>query len=139
MLLVPLTSLAVMTLMTPGMLLGFGDVDADDVRVMDFGKDDGQVRDALGHLQGHIVAVVGETGDLGEGGRPRVPRPVDLLLALEVVGDVVHGGFAAHDLGCRHHRVHQGLVSGAAADVVVLLEPGADLFARGRGVLGKRP
>ena len=84
-----------------GHLLGFGGVDADDVGVMGLGEDHGQMGGAFGHLLGHVVAVVGQTGDLGQSGRPGMPGAVDLGLAGEVVGDVGHGGFAAHDLGGR--------------------------------------
>ncbi len=93
---------------------------------------------ARGHLQLDVVAVVGESGDLGKSGRPGMPGAVDLRLAGKVVGDVLHGGFATHDLGSRHHGIHQGLVPGAAADVVVLLKPSPDLLPGGRGVLGKQ-
>ena len=122
-----------------GHLLGFTGVDAEDVGVVGFGKHDGEVGDALGHLQRHVVAVVGQTGDLGEGRRPGMLRAVDVLLALEVVGDVGHGLLAAHDLSGRHDGVDQGLVAGAAADVVVRLEPSAHLFTGGRWFSASSP
>ena len=128
-----------MTLMTPGMALGFGGVDADDVGVMDLGEHDRQMGDALGHLQCHVIAVVGQAGDLGEGGRAGMPGAVDLGLAVEVVRDVFHGGLAAHDLGGGHDRVDQRLVAGAAADVVVFFEPVAHVFTGGRGILRQQP
>ena len=109
-----------------------------DVGVVGFGEDDGQVGGAFGHLQGDVVAVVGKTGHLGERRGPRTPRAVDLRLTLEVVGDVGHGLLAAHDLGGGHDGIDQGFVAGAAADVVVRLEPVPDLFASGRRILGEK-
>ena len=107
--------------------------------MVSLGQHDGQVGDALRHLQGDVIAVVGQAGDFGQSGRAAGWRgPVDLRLALEVVGDVGHGLLAAHDLGGGHDRVHQGLVARAAADVVVVLEPVAHLFAAWGGVLGQQ-
>ncbi len=114
---------------------GFGGVDADDVGVVSLGQHHGQVGGAGRHLQGDVIAVVGQAGDLGQGGGARAAGAVDLGLALEVVGDVGHGLLAAHDLGGGHDGVHQGFVAGAAADVVVVFEPRAHVFARRRGVL----
>ncbi len=117
---------------------GFAGVDAEDVGVIGLGEHHGQEGGAVGHRQRDIIAIVGKARHLRESGRPGMPRPVDLRLAGEVVGDVLHRGFTAHDLGGRHHGIHKRLVAGAAADVVVLLEPSAHLVPRGRGVRGQQ-
>jgi len=63
---------------------------------------------------------------------------VNILLTIEIVGDVSHSGLAAHNLGSSHNGINDGLITGAAAYVLVSTEPLANFFTGRIGVLLKQ-
>ena len=117
-----------------GHLESLGEVDADDVRVADGGCDGGHVEHA-GHLHGDVVSVVGKTGDLRQSRGTRIVRAEDLSVFGNLVLNVIHRLLAAHDCSGLHDGVDDLLVACAAAEVVVLCEPVADVLPRGVRVL----
>ena len=133
--LVPLTSLRGDDLHHAGHLERLGVVDALDVGVRHQRHHHREMQGVLGHQRGHVGAVVRESARAGDAALPpREARSVELAVLRHGVRDVVHGGLAAHDLGGLHDGVDEGLVAGAAADVVVLLEPVAHIVSRRRRV-----
>ena len=122
-----------------GHLLCFGSVDAEDLRMARKTRlHDYHVPDVLRHLEFLVVAVIGEAADLGESGRTHERFAIVFLVLRHLDLDVVDRGFAAHDSGGVHDGVDDLLVARAAADVLMLLEPVADLFARRIIVLGEQ-
>ena len=115
-------------------LQGLGEVDALDVGVGHAGFDDGQVQGVGGQLQGLVVTEGPLAGDLGHAGRTRSAGIEDVAVGREVMVDV-EGHLAAQDLGGVHDGVDQRDKTGAAAHVLVLLEPVAHLLAGGLGIL----
>ena len=97
------------------------------------GFDNGQMQGARGQ---HALLVVAEqplAGDLGHAGGTRGARTEHVAVGRHVVVDA-KGHFAAQHLGGVHDGVDQGDVAGATANVFVLLEPIAHLFAGGLGI-----
>ena len=97
--------------------------------------DDGQMQGLGGHLQSHVVAVIAHAAGLGQSHGTDDGSAVVFAVSGFFVLQGFDGGFAAHDFGGSDDRVHDRHVAGAAADVVVLLEPLADLFTAGIGIL----
>ncbi len=114
-------------------LLGFGEVNPLDNPVGDFGLDQCQAGCIGRHLQGNIRAVIPGPGHLGQGRRPGIAGPDDLVVS-RLEEEVFFLHFTPHDLGGIHDGVDQGLIAGAAADVPVDLEPAPDLLPAGVGV-----
>ena len=104
-----------------------------------FGDDDGKISGAFGHLQLDIIAVIRKAGDLYQRSGSGMRGTVDFLLAGEIIGNVFHGGFAAHDLGGSHYGVDERLVAGAAADILMLLEPFTNIFTGGSWIFSQQP
>ena len=120
-----------------GHLLGLGGVDALDVRVADLGLDQREAQGVLGHPQRLVGAEVPGAGDLHRRARAGVGRA-----GYDVVGGLKEQVLLAHlpaqDGRRGHGGVNERLVARAAAEVAVLVEPVADLLARGVGVLLKQ-
>jgi hypothetical protein len=111
-------------------------VDGEDLGMRDRGLYQGELKGVRRELEAQIGAVVDGAGGPSHTRRPRIVGVPDAPVGahLGVGADVLDGGVAAHDLGSRHHRIHEWLVPGAAAHIVVLLEPVAHLLAAGRGI-----
>ena len=124
-------------LLNAGHLLSRGGVNALDQRVADLGLHQRQTQGALGHLQGVVRAEVPGAGDLLGGGGTDVLGANDGV-AGGLENQVFLGDLAPDDPGSVHHGVHERLIAGAAAQVAVLLEPVANLFTGGRGVVIKQ-
>ena len=112
-----------------GHLLRLAGVDGEDVGMGDLGLNQGELQSVLRQLQSGIRTEVPGAGDLGGGARPRHAGAQHLAVLGQLEGQVLHA-----DLTLEHphrilHRVHQHLVTSAAAGVLVLLEPVADVVA----------
>ena len=114
-----------------GHLLGFGGVDREDVGVRDLGLHQRQLQRAGGHLQAQVLAVIQRAGDLGHA----VGRGYLLPQIWPSAGSLYSSSSRAisprSTLAASMTAIHDRLVAGAAAGVVVLGEPGAHLFAGG--------
>ncbi|MPM02681.1 hypothetical protein SDC9_48936 [bioreactor metagenome] len=112
-------------------LLGLGNVDLQDPGMMGRpGLDDGDVEGVRGHLQLLVVAVIGEAADLCEGGRTNDGLSVISVFRRIGRSDLIHGRLAPDDFCRLHDRVDDLLVSCAAADIFMFLEPCPHFFAR---------
>ena len=100
----------------------------------DLGLHQRQTQGTFGHLQGVVRAEVPGTGDLLSGGGADVLGAHDGV-AGGLENQVFLGDFAPHDTGGVHDGVHKRLITGAAAQVPVLLEPVTNLLTGGRGVV----
>ena len=122
-----------------GHLLGFGNVYLEDLGVMgELRLDHGDMEGVGRHLELLIVAVIGETADLGERGGTHERLAVVLAVLGHLDLDVGYRALAAHNSGSVHDGVDDLLVAGAAADVLVLSEPVADFLACGVVVLDQQ-
>ena len=117
-----------------GHLLRGGGVDAFDQGVADLGLNQSQTQGVGGHLQRIIGAEVPGSGDLLGGGGTDVAGAHDGVAGgLEY--QIFLGDLAPDNPGGVHHRIDQGFIAGAAAQVPVLLEPVPDLFPGGGGIV----
>ena len=96
-----------------------------------------QTRRAFGHLERVVRAEVPSAHDLRHRGGTHELGAHDLVAdGLKEQVFLLH--FAAHHLGGVHHGVHQRLIARAAAKVLVIVEPLANLLAGGGWVLSKQ-
>ena len=116
-----------------GHLLGLGNVDVLDVRVGDLGLGQGKAQ-AAGHLERVVSAEVPGARDFLGGGGTNVLAALDGV-AGGLEDQVFLAALAAQDGGGSHGGVDQGLVAGAAAEIALLVEPVANLFAGGIGIV----
>jgi len=117
-----------------GHLLGFGGIHALEVCVGDLSLHQGQTQGVFGHMQSVVCAEVPGAGDLLGCGRTDVLGALDAL-AGGLEDQIFLGLFTAHYRGGVHNRVDDGLIACAAAQVAGLVEPLADFFTGGVGVL----
>ncbi len=109
-----------------GHLFGLRRIDADDVRVRNFGLGDGQAQRTLRHAQGHVRAEIPGAGNLCQGRRTHKVAPDHARRVFKRIEYLFRLDLAAHDPGGIHHRIDEGLVAGAAAQIAVPLEPVAN-------------
>ena len=117
-----------------GHLFGFGGVDALDDGMGDLGLGQGQVQGVGRHVHGGVGAVFGQTGHLDQGAGTRQARTEGAAVSGQLVAQLFNVLVSAHDGGGVHDGVHQGLVTGAAANIVMFLEPVAHFFTAGGGI-----
>ena len=113
-----------------GHLQSLGGINTLNESVGDLGLDQSQPQGAFGHLQSVVSAEVPGTHDLGScGGTDILGADDGVTGGLE--DQVFLGDLSAVNAGSVHNSVNQRLVTGAAAQVAVLLEPVTDFFTGG--------
>ncbi len=121
-----------------GHLLCFGGVYLEDVCMSIVRKLNSEVEHAFGHLACDVACVVGDTHDLAESSGTGIAGGMD---AGPVGGFGVEGGSgsgAVHNGSSCHNSVDQGLITGAAAEVIVLGEPITNFLTGDVGILVKQ-
>ncbi len=111
-----------------GHLFRFRGIDAFDVGVRHLGLGQSQTQSALRHAQGKVGAEIPGTGDLCHGRRAHKIASDHGDRAFLGIENLFGLNLAAHNPGGIHHRVDEGLVTGAAAQVAIPLEPVANLL-----------
>ena len=122
-----------------GHLFGFRGVDALDDGMGNLGLGQGQMQGVGRHAVGGVGAEFRHARDLGHGAGPGQARPPDAAVGGHLELDVLQSFFAAHHGRRVHDRVHQRFVAGAAADIVVFLEPVAHVLTAGIGIFIQQP
>ena len=122
-------------LVDAGHLFGFGRVDGDDIGMGNLRLHKGKLQGIRREFEPQVRAVVAGSGHLGQSARTRIFSAPDHPVGRELVGQLLHRDFAAQDACSIHHRIHQGLVTRAAAGVPVALKPVTHVLACGLGIL----
>ena len=109
-------------------LLCRGGIDPLDVGMGHIGIREGGVESAFGELAGLVVAEIPETADLGNGCGTRIACSVHSAVRRSLVFKGGYGHLTAENLGGVHNGVGDGDVTGAAAGILVLVEPVTHFF-----------
>lgn len=119
--------------------LGFGGVQSPYPGMFPFRQNNRQMQRAFRHLSGNVGPEVACPEYPGKRRGLREIRTVQPTALRRGKGDVLHRLFPAHHGGGLHHGVHDGLVSGTAADVAVPGKPFPDLFPRRIRIAHQKP
>ena len=104
-----------------------------------FRQNNRQMQRAFRHLPGNVGPEVACPEYPGKRRGLREIRTVQPTALRRGKDDVLHRLFPAHHGGGLHHGVHDGLVSGTAADVAVPGKPFPDLFPRRIRIAHQKP